>query len=212
MPSASKSTRYGWMRLVDSSALAMRPAETPEWVTIGSGATERIIAAPWYEWSPENWQFKCMLCGSHGTWCTSNAHVESEGHTSKLAWRAKDFIPEYRRVDINEGFDYDDPWNLQYRLKIGKHAPAADGSQPPPPPPLEDSSGGAASSVQVPPAPPLVAPPPGMAGEQSAVMIAELREIKDAVLRLQRSVAALSLELHTFIGGQQAKDSMVSES
>ena len=208
MPSAS---RYGWMRLVDSSALAMRPDETPEWVIIGSGATERIIAAPWYEWSADHWQFKCMLCGSSGTWCTSNAHVESEGHASKLAWRSKEYIPEYRRVDINQGFDYDDPWNLQYRLKIGKHAAAADGSQPPPPPPLEDSSGGAASSVQVPPAPPLVAPPPGMAGEQSAVMIAELREIKDAVLRLQRSVAALSLELHTFIGGQQAKDSTMSD-
>lgn len=178
MPGAS--SRLAWIREVDADLLRARPEETPEWVFIGEGADQQVIAAPWYHWCPETWQFKCLLCGSDGTWACNTDHVCSGGHVGRIPWRSKEYLASYRRVDVNEGFDYDDPWSLQYRLGIGKHKTAD-----PPPPPIPEDDAPAVAGDQVPPPPP-DHPPPGlqpfeaMPGYGRAVA-AELRGLRGAV-------------------------------
>ena len=147
--------------------------------------------------------FKCLLCGSDGTWVGNSDHVCSGGHINRLTWKTRDFLESHRRVDVNEGFDYDDPWGLQYLLGIGKHNTV----DPPPAPPFP--VGDAPAGVHVAPPPPADPPPraqvqhpPGLQPLNHAAELRELRGVISADLRdLRGAVDAAAADLRELRDG-----------
>ena len=120
-----------WWRHVDQTLMQQRPTRVPEYVVTES---HDRVPAPWLEWHPENYTFKCGLCSA---WLTNGDHLHTPAHQSKINWSAsKEYRIKIRWAEVDGDFDYSDPWDFQREMGIGKYATPQllDGQVPAPPP------------------------------------------------------------------------------